>query len=660
MAAPIVLDRRRLYVVFGGLMLAMSLGALDQAIVATALPTIVADLGGLEHLSWIVTAYLLSATASTPLWGKLGDLYGRKRVFIATITTFLVGSALCGLSHTMGQLIAARFLQGLGGGGLIVTTQATVGDIVSPRERGRYQGVFGAVFALMSVVGPLLGGFFVDDFTWHWVFYVNLPIGIAALAVTTVALPELQKRSHHVVDYGGAILSAAATVCFVLPMTLGGVEFAWASPQTAGLVAAGLVLTWVFVRLEGRAAEPLLPLNLFRNSVFSVSSALAFVVGGAMLGPVTILPLFMQMVNGVTPTQSGLRLLPLLLAVPAASITSGQLISRWGKYRVFPITGTALMAAGLFLLSRLDAQTSTFASSVYMLVLGLGLGMVMQVLVLAVQNSVEFRDLGSATSGVTFFRAMGSVFGVALFGGIFASRLTTHLAAGVLPGAFNPAQLEVQPAATAALPEAVRATLVGAYSLALHPVFLVAAPFAVAAFVLSWRLEEIPLRETVSATHTESPITPGADVTSAAEVERVLSELMTREGRRAIYERLAARAGIQLSPVGCWLLFRIGEFKPRSVGDLAGALSVDPVALRGRLARLEDQGLLVMENTETGTDQLIGITALGHDMLDRLVRARCEGLQRLVTTWVPERHAELDELLRRLARVMVPDLQAEA
>ena len=660
MAAPIVLDRRRLYIVFSGLMLAMSLGALDQAIVATALPSMVSDLGGLEHLSWIVTAYLLAATASTPLWGKLGDLYGRKRIFIATISIFLVGSALCGLSRTMGQLIAARTLQGLGGGGLIVTTQATIGDIVSPRERGRYQGIFGAVFALMSVVGPLLGGFFVDYLTWHWVFYVNLPIGIAALAITMVALPEIQQRKQHVIDYAGAVVSAAATICFVLPMTLGGVAFAWLSLPTLLLLIAGAVLTWAFLRIEGRAREPLLPLGLFRNRVFRVSSVLAFVVGGAMLGPVTILPLFMQVVNGVSPTESGLRLLPLLLAVPAASVTSGQLISRWGRYRIFPIVGTALMTVGLFLLSRLGEHTSMGAGALYMLVLGLGLGMVIQVLVLAVQNAVEFRDLGSATSGVTFFRAMGSVFGVALFGGIFASRLTAHLASGILPPGFNAASLEAQPAALAALPEAVRATLAGAYAIALHPVFLVSAPFAAAAFLMAFRLEEIPLRESVLATHPESPITPGAEVRSSEEIERILSDLMTREGRRAIYERLAARAGIHLSPIGCWLLFRLDEFKPASVHQLAQALSIDESVLRQRMDGLAVQGLVVPQADDTGQDLLIGMTGLGHDTLDRLVRARREGLHRLVKKWRPERHAEIDELLRRLARVLVPDLRVEA
>jgi EmrB/QacA subfamily drug resistance transporter len=660
MAAPASLDRRRLYVVFSGLMLAMSLGALDQAIVATALPTIVSDLGGLEHLSWIITAYLLTATASTPLWGKLGDLYGRKHVFVATIAIFLAGSALCGLSRTMGQLIASRALQGIGGGGLIVTTQAAIGDIVSPRERGRYQGIFGGVFALMSVVGPLVGGFFVDYLSWHWVFFVNLPIGVAALAITAAAMPALQTRTKHAVDYAGAGLSAVATVCFVLPMTLGGVAFAWGSLQTGALLTAGAVLTWLFVRRERRAPEPLLPLGLFRNRVFRVSSALAFVAGGAMLGPITILPLFMQVADGVSPTDSGLRLLPLLLGVPAASITSGQVISRSGRYRLFPIAGTALMTVGLLLLSRLDAQTPTLVAAASMLVLGLGLGMAIQVLVLAVQNAVDFRDLGSATSGVTFFRAMGSVFGVALFGGIFASRLTTH-AAGLLPANFNPALLDAQPAALAALPATMHTALVGAYSAALHPVFLAAAPFAALAFLLSWRLQEIPLRESVTATYPESAITPGLDYRSSAEIERILSELMTREGRRAIYERLAARAGVAVTPVESWLLFRLDEFKPRSVTELASSLSIDPTALRERLQGLAERGLIVLQaEDEPPRDLLIGVTSLGHETLDRLVQARREGLNRIVTSWVPERHAEVDELLRRLARVLVPDLRVEA
>src|SRR5690606_22709453 len=337
-------------------MLAMALGALDQAIVATALPVIVADIGGLEHLSWVVTAYLIAATAATPLWGRFGDLYGRKRIFLLTILTFLAGSALCGASRTMLQLIGARAVQGVGGGGLIVTSQAVIGDIVSPRERGRYQGIFGAVFALSSVVGPTLGGFVVDHLSWHWVFLINLPIGAAALAVIGIALPPLAGGRRHRIDYLGAAVMMTATTCLVLVLTLGGADLPWSSPAIIGLAVAGVALTVVFVLIEQRVDAPIVPLKLFTVPVFRVSSSLSFLVGGALLGPVTVLPLFFQAVNGMSPTESGTRMLPLLLSVPVASVFAGQVITRTGRYRAFPIVGTMLMSLGFVLMPHAGAS----------------------------------------------------------------------------------------------------------------------------------------------------------------------------------------------------------------------------------------------------------------------------------------------------------------
>ena len=422
------LEQRRVSLVIGALMLGMLLAALDQTIVATALPTIAGDLHGLSHLSWVVTAYLLLSTVSTPLWGKLGDMYGRKSFFQAAIVIFLIGSALSGLSSSMIELIVFRALQGLGAGGLMVGAQAIIGDVVPPRERGKYQGIFGAVFGLSSVVGPLLGGFFVQNLSWHWIFYINLPIGVVALFVTTWFLPSALRRVQHVIDYLGAALLAVGVTCLVLLTTLGGTTFAWASPPILALAAAGVILLAGFTLVETRAVEPILPLHLFRNRVFSAASAIGFIVGFAMFGAITYLPTYLQVVRGASPTGSGLELLPLMAGLLVTSIGSGVLISRWGRYKIFPILGTAVMTVGLFLFSRLAVNTGTPTIFLYMVILGLGLGGVMQVLVIATQNAVPHSELGVATSGATFFRSIGGSFGTAVFGAIFANVLTGNLA----------------------------------------------------------------------------------------------------------------------------------------------------------------------------------------------------------------------------------------
>ena len=501
---PAALHGRRLWLVFGALVLGMLLAALDQTIVATALPTIVGDLGGASHLSWIVTAYLLASTASTPLWGKLGDMYGRKLFFQAAIVIFLVGSALAGLSQSMGELIAFRAVQGIGGGGLIIGAQTIVGDVVAPADRGRYQGVFGAVFGATSVLGPLVGGLIVDHASWRWVFYVNLPIGIVALMVTQAFLPTVQRRVSHMIDYLGAALVAAGTTCLVLMTSLGGTTYAWASPQIFGFGVAGVVLLALFVAVERRAEEPILPLRLFKNRVFGVSSAIGFVVGFAMFGAITFIPIYLQIVRGVNPTVSGLRMLPMMAGLLLTSISSGQLISRWGHYKPFPIIGTALMTIGLLLLSRLDADTSWLDASLYMFVFGLGLGSVLQVLIIAVQNAVEYKDLGTATSGATYFRSIGGSFGTAVFGSIFANRLTVniahHLGGGAQPAGFDSAGLS--PEALQQLPSTIHHVLVQAYADSLQTVFLTAVPIAALAFLLSWMLPEVKLRTTVGAADT--------------------------------------------------------------------------------------------------------------------------------------------------------------
>jgi EmrB/QacA subfamily drug resistance transporter len=496
---------RALLTIFAALMLGMFLAALDQTIVSTALPTIVGDLGGLNHLSWVVTSYLLASTVSTPLYGKLGDMLGRKPVFQAAILIFLVGSMLAGLSQTMGELIAFRFIQGVGAGGLMVGAQAIIADIVPPRERGRYMGLIGGVFAVASVAGPLLGGFFVDSLSWRWVFYVNMPVGVIAVVIVATKLHLPSVKHRHKVDYLGTALLSAGVAPLILLTTWGGDEYAWSSPMIYGLGVLGAVMLGAFVWQESRAPEPIIPLKLFRSRIFDVANGIGFFVGLAMFGSIIFIPLYLQLVYGASATSSGLQMLPLMGGLLVAAIGSGRAITKMGRYKVFPVTGTGILVVGMFLLSRLKENSSHLVVAIDMLVVGVALGLVMQVLVLVVQNDVGREDIGVATSTATFFRSVGGSFGVAIFGAIFASRLA-HELKGLPPAAVKGlgGGLHVTPAQVKRLTPKVHAEFLHAFAHSLHGVFLFGMAIAIVPFVLTWLLKEVPLRTTLAPT--EEPV----------------------------------------------------------------------------------------------------------------------------------------------------------
>lgn len=554
-----LISPQRRNLIFVAIVLGMLLAALDQTIVATALPTIVANLGDAGHQSWVVTSYLLASTVVTALAGKLGDSYGRKRVFQAAIVFFVVGSALCGLSQSMAMLVGARALQGIGGGAITVTASALIGEVVPLRERGRYQGILGAVFGVTTVIGPLLGGYFTDYLTWRWAFWVNVPISVVVIFVAAAAIPALGASAKPIIDYSGIVFVGLGAAGLTLATSWGGTLYAWGSPTIIGLFVGAAVALGVFVVVERRAAEPILPIRLFASPVFAVCCVLSFVVGFAMLGALTFLPTYMQYVNGVSATTSGLRTLPMVVGMLITSTGSGTLVGRTGRYKVFPVAGTALMALAFVLMSRMEPSTSALIQSLYLVILGAGIGLSMQVLVLIVQNTSNFEDLGVATSGVTFFRTIGSSFGAAIFGSLFVNFLDRRIGPALAASGAPPDAVS-SPGALHRQPHEVAAPIVAAYADSLTEVFLWAAPVAVVGFVLALFLREVPLRDIHDST---VDLGDAFGMPTSETPDQMLENAIARMLRGETGMRLrsiAMRPDCRLDVAGLWGVLRINRY----------------------------------------------------------------------------------------------------
>lgn len=605
-----MLDRRRRNVVFGTIMLGVLLAALDQTIVGTALPTIVADLGGAAHMSWVVTSYLLAETVATVLVGKFGDLFGRKVIFQVSAVIFITGSFLCGLAGNMTLLILWRGVQGIGAGGLMVTSMALIADVVPLRDRGKYQGTIGAVFGVATVIGPLLGGLFTDHLSWRWAFYVNVPIAVLVVVTAARTIPSVRAAGRPVIDYLGIALVAAGSSALILATSWGGNEYAWGSAMIIGLFGGGAVALALFCLVETRAAQPMLPMRLFRNPVFTVCSVLSFVVGFAMLGAMTFLPTYLQYVDGDSATVSGVRTLPLVIGLLIASVFSGNVTGKTGRYRIFPIAGCLVMAVGLYLLSRMGPQSSAWLESVYMFVLGTGIGLCMQVLTIAVQNTVDYADLGTATSGVTFFRTLGSSFGTAVFGTIYANSLKPELTKGVEEAAratgADPARLGAaaqSPQGVHGLDPAAAVPVIGAYAQALHTVFLWTVPVAVVGFVVALFLKQVRLRDSARAGSRDmgdgfaSPATASGD--SAKLLELAVGKLVRTMGTDTA-RRIVEASDTRLDMAGVWAVMQV-DLLTRTVGHaslglVANRRSLPPEVLLPVFERMVDEGYLTREN----------------------------------------------------------------